>query len=47
MKEREFQNLKQGHMTVMEYAARFNELSRFASHQVSIEERKWITSSRV
>ena len=47
MKEREFLNLKQGSMTMMEYAARFNELSRFASHQVSIEERKWITSSRV
>jgi len=40
MKEREFLNLKQGHMTVMEYATRFNELSRFALHQVSTEERK-------
>ena len=27
-------------MTVTEYAARFNELSRFALHQVSTEERK-------
>jgi len=32
MKEREFLNLKQGRMTVMEYAARFNELSRFSLH---------------
>ena len=27
-------------MTVMEYAAKFNELSRFAIHQVNTEERK-------
>ena len=27
-------------MSVMEYAARFNELSRFAMHQVNTEERK-------
>jgi len=40
MKEREFLSLKQGQMTVMEYAARFNELSRFALHQVNTEERK-------
>jgi len=40
MKEREFLSLKQGRMTVMEYAARFNELSRFALHQVNTEERK-------
>ena len=40
MKEGEFLNLKQGHMTVMECAARFNELSRLALHQVNTEERK-------
>jgi len=39
-KEREFLSLKQGRMTVMEYVARFNELSRFAMHQVNTEERK-------
>jgi len=39
-KEREFLCLKQGHMTVMEYAARFNELSRFTMHQVNTEDRK-------
>jgi len=39
-KEREFLSLKQGRMTVMEYAVRFNELSRFVMHQVNTEERK-------
>jgi len=32
MKEREFLGLKQGSMSVMEYASKFNELSRFAPH---------------
>ena len=40
MKEREFMGLKQGNMSVMEYASKFNELSRFAPHQVSTEERR-------
>jgi len=40
MKEREFLSLKQGDMSVMDYAAKFNELSRFAPHQISTEERK-------
>jgi len=39
-KERELLSLKQGRMSVMEYAARFNELSRFAMHQVNTKERK-------
>jgi len=39
-KERKFLTLKQGRMSVMEYAARFNELSRFAMHQVNTKERK-------
>jgi len=39
-KEREFLSLKQGCVSVMEYAAKFNELSRFAMHQVNTEERK-------
>jgi len=31
-KEREFLSLKQGNLSVMEYVAKFNELSRFAPH---------------
>ena len=38
VKEREFLCLKQGEMSVMEYAAKFNELSRFALNQVATEE---------
>ena len=37
-KEREFLRLKQGEMSVIEYAAKFNELSRFALNQVATEE---------
>ena len=40
MKEREFLGLKQGNMSVMQYASKFNELSRFAPHQVSTKDRK-------
>jgi len=32
--------LKQGYLSVVEYTAQFNELSRFAPHQVSTEERR-------
>jgi len=39
MKEREFLSLKQGSLSIMEYATKFNELSRFAPHQVDTEER--------
>ena len=39
-KEQEFLRLKQGPMSVVEYAAKFNELSRFAPNQVSTEEMK-------
>jgi len=39
-KARKCLNLKQGNMSVMEYAAKFNELSRFSPHQVAIEEMK-------
>ena len=39
-KEQEFLSLKQGHLNVMEYATKFNELSRFTPHQVNTEERK-------
>ena len=38
VKEREFLCLKQGEMSVMDYAAKFNELSRFAPNQVATEE---------
>jgi len=40
MKEREFLSIKQGYLSVMEYATQFNELSRFSPHQVSTEERR-------
>ena len=40
IKEWEFLSLKQGDASVLEYAAQFNELSRFAPHQVSTEERR-------
>jgi len=39
-KEQQFLSLKQGNMSVMEYAAKFNELSCFAPHQVATEEMK-------
>jgi len=39
-KEQEFLRLKQGQMSVMEYAAKFNELSHFAPNQVATEEMK-------
>ena len=39
-KERKFLSLKQGSLSIMEYAVRFNELSHFAPHQVAIEEMK-------
>jgi len=37
-KEQEFLRLKQGQMSVIEYAAKFNELSRFAPNQAATEE---------
>jgi len=39
-KEQEFLCLKQGQMSVMEYAAKFNELSHFAPNQVPTKEMK-------
>ena len=32
MKERDFLSLKQGNLSVLEYATKFNELSRFTPH---------------
>jgi len=40
MKEREFLSLKQGNLNVVEYATKFNELSRFSPHQITTEEKK-------
>ena len=37
-KEREFSCLKQAEMSVIEYAAKFNELSLFAPNQVATEQ---------
>jgi len=37
-KEQEFLHLKQGEISVIEYAAKFNELSRFTQNQVAAEE---------
>ena len=39
-KELEFSHLKQGNMTVMEYGAKFIELSRFGRHLIDSEQRK-------
>jgi len=38
VKEQEILGLKQGNRSVMEYASKFNELIRFAPHQLSMEE---------
>ncbi|KAI8530246.1 hypothetical protein RHMOL_Rhmol11G0041400 [Rhododendron molle] len=39
-KEQEFTNLKQGTMTVTQYAAKFEELSRYAPEAVATEDKK-------
>jgi hypothetical protein len=40
IKLKEFQDLKQGSMTVSKYVTRFTQLSRFASNDVDIDEKK-------
>ena len=40
MKEQEFLSMKQGNLSVMEYASKFNELSKFTPHQVSTKKRR-------
>ena len=40
LKQQEFQNLKQGSMTVSEYLTRFTQLSRYASSDVDTDEKK-------
>ena len=37
-KEQEFLRLEQGQISVMEYATKINQLSRFAPNQVVVEE---------
>jgi len=45
-KEQEFLRLKQGQMSVTEYAAKFNKLSCFVPNQVTTKEMKWITLNK-
>jgi hypothetical protein len=40
LKEKEFQDLKQGSMSVNEYVTKFTQLSRYAPHEVNIDEKK-------
>jgi hypothetical protein len=37
---KEFQDLKQGSMSVNEYATKFTQLSRYAPHEVDTDEKK-------
>jgi hypothetical protein len=38
--KKEFQDLKQGSMSVNEYVTKFTQLSRYAPHEVNIDEKK-------
>jgi hypothetical protein len=40
LKKKEFQDLKQGSMSVNEYLTKFTQLSRYASHEVNTDEKK-------
>jgi hypothetical protein len=40
LKKTEFQDLKQGSMTVSEYVTRFTQLSRYAPNDVDTDEKK-------
>jgi hypothetical protein len=40
LKKKEFQDLKQGSMTVSEYVIRFTQLSRYAPNDVDTDEKK-------
>jgi hypothetical protein len=44
LKEKEFQDLKQGTMSVNEYATKFTQLYRYASHEVDIDEKNMSVS---
>jgi hypothetical protein len=40
LKKKEFQDLKQGFMSVSEYVTKFTQLSRYAPHEVNTDEKK-------
>jgi hypothetical protein len=40
LKKKEFQDLKQGSMTVSEYVTRFTQLSRYTPHDVDTDAKK-------
>lgn len=40
LKKKEFQDLKQGSITVSEYVTRFTQLSRYAPNEVDTDEKK-------
>jgi hypothetical protein len=40
LKKKEFQNLKQGSMSVNEYVTKFTQLSHYAPHEVDTDEKK-------
>jgi hypothetical protein len=40
LKKKEFQDLKQGSMTVSEYVTRFTQLSRYAPNDVDTDEKE-------
>jgi hypothetical protein len=40
LKKKEFQDLKQGSMSVNEYVTKFTQLSHYASHEVDTKEKK-------
>jgi hypothetical protein len=40
LKKKEFEDLKQGSMSVSEYVTRFNQLSRYAQDNVDTDEKK-------
>jgi hypothetical protein len=39
--KKEFQDLKQGSMSVKEYVTKFTQLSRYAPHEVNTDEKKY------
>jgi hypothetical protein len=44
LKEKEFQDLKQGTMSVNEYVTKFTQLYRYASHEVDTDEKNMSVS---
>jgi hypothetical protein len=40
LKKKEFQDLKQGSMSVNEYVTKFTQLSRYTLHEVNTDEKK-------